>query len=179
MPKHSALDTPFASRLATPNVKHSVSVSGDDRLRHLHWLGRLLDTAFPIPGTRYRIGLDGLLGLVPGIGDLLGTLLSSYIILAAARLGAPKQVLLRMVGNVALEGLVGLVPILGDLFDIAWKANIRNLSLLRAHLEGPGRHPRSPRRVLGLIAGALLLVVIGLTAVSVVFLRFLYQAITG
>jgi hypothetical protein len=162
-----------------PNAKHQVSGSDDDRLRHLDWLGRLLDTAFPIPGTRYRIGLDGLLGLVPGIGDSLGTLLSSYIIFAAARLGAPKWVLLRMVGNVALEGLVGLVPILGDLFDIAWKANIRNLALLRAHTGGLGLHPRSQQRVLGLIAGVLLLVVIGLTSVSVLFLHFLYQVITG
>ena len=161
-----------------PTAKHSVSVSGDDRLRHLDWLGRLLDTAFPIPGTRYRIGLDGLLGLVPGIGDSLGTLLSSYIIFAAARLGVPKQVLLRMVGNVALEGLVGLVPILGDLFDIAWKANIRNLALLRAHAEDLDQQPRSQRQVLGLIAGVLLLVVIGLTVASVLLLRFLYQVIT-
>jgi hypothetical protein len=162
-----------------PIAKPPVSVPGDDRLHHLDWLGRLLDTAFPIPGTRYRIGLDGLLGLIPGIGDSLGTLLSSYIIFAAARLGAPKQVLLRMVGNVALEGLVGLVPILGDLFDIAWKANIRNLALLRAHTEDLGRHPRSQRQVVGLIAGVLLLVVIGLTAASVLLLRFLYQVVTG
>jgi hypothetical protein len=149
-----------------------------DRLRHLEWLSRLLDTAFPIPGTRYRIGLDGLLGLVPGIGDSLGTLLSSYIIFMAARLGAPKQVLLIMVGNVAIEGLVGLVPILGDIFDIAWKANIRNLALLRAHAKDLGQQPRSQRRVLGLIVGALFLVMLGLTAVSVLLLRFIYQLIT-
>jgi hypothetical protein len=154
-------------------------VSDDDRLLHLDRLSRLLDAAFPIPGTRYRIGLDGLLGLIPGIGDSLGTLLSSYIIFAAARSGAPKQVLLRMVGNVALEGVVGLVPILGDLFDIAWKANIRNLALLRAHAKGPDRPPRSRRQVLGLIAGLLLLVLIGLTIASVLLLRFLYRVITG
>jgi hypothetical protein len=162
-----------------PTAKHSVSVSGDDRLQHLDWLSRLLDAAFPIPGTRYRIGLDGLLGLVPGIGDTLGTLLSSYIIFAAARLGAPKRVLLRMVGNVALEGLVGLVPILGDLFDIAWKANLRNLALLHAHTADLGQNPRSQRQVLGLITGVLLFILIGLTIASVLLLRFLYQVITG
>jgi Domain of unknown function (DUF4112) len=146
-------------------------------LRQLEWLSRLLDTAFPIPGTRFRIGLDGLLGLIPGIGDPLGAVLSSYIIFAAARLGAPQLTLLRMLGNVAIDGLVGAVPILGDIFDIAWKANVRNLALLHAHRKELGQRPRSQRQVLWLIAVALLLLFLGLGLVSFFILRLLYHAL--
>jgi len=107
--------------------------SEEDRLRRLDRLSRLLDNAFAIPGTRFRIGLDGILGLIPGIGDATGAALSIYLIVQAARLGLPVSTLLRMVGNVALETVVGAVPIVGDIFDIVWKANIRNMALLRGH----------------------------------------------
>jgi hypothetical protein len=107
--------------------------SEEDRLRRLDRLSRLLDNAFAIPGTRFRIGLDGILGLIPGIGDATGAALSIYLIFQAARLGLPVSTLLRMVGNVALETVVGAVPIVGDIFDIVWKANIRNMALLRGH----------------------------------------------
>src|SRR5918999_2546085 len=99
------------------------------RLARLAWL---LDNSIPLPGTRFRIGIDAIIGLVPGLGDLLGVLLSSYIVREAARLGAPPSVLTRMAFNVAPEGLVGLVPVVGDVFDAAWKANQRNLVLLDA-----------------------------------------------
>jgi hypothetical protein len=105
----------------------------EDRLRRLDKLSRLLDNAFAIPGTRFRIGIDGILGLIPGIGDATGAALSIYLIFQAARLGLPVSTLLRMVGNVALETVVGAVPIVGDIFDIVWKANIRNMALLRGH----------------------------------------------
>ena len=107
--------------------------SEEDRLRRLDKLSRLLDNAFAIPGTRFRIGLDGILGLIPGIGDATGAALSIYLIVQAARLGLPVSTLVRMVGNVALETVVGAVPIVGDIFDIVWKANIRNMALLRGH----------------------------------------------
>jgi hypothetical protein len=113
--------------------KDSTAGSEEDRLRRLDKLSRLLDNAFAIPGTRFRIGLDGILGLIPGIGDATGAALSIYLIFQAARLGLPVSTLLRMVGNVALETVVGAVPIVGDIFDIVWKANIRNVALLRGH----------------------------------------------
>lgn len=150
-----------------------------DRLQRLEWLSRLLDTAFSIPGTRFRIGLDAILGLIPGIGDPLGAVLSSYIIVEAARLGAPKHTLLRMIGNVAVESLVGLVPILGDVFDIVWKANARNVALLRAHPGQLRRQERSQQQVLWLIAAVVLLIIVGLAAVSLLVLRFFYQMITA
>ena len=113
--------------------KDSTVGSEEDRLRRLDKLSRLLDNAFAIPGTRFQIGLDGILGLIPGIGDATGAVLSIYLIVQAARLGLPVSALLRMVGNVALETVVGTVPIIGDIFDIIWKANTRNMALLRGH----------------------------------------------
>jgi hypothetical protein len=110
-----------------------------ERLRRLAYL---LDDRFHIPGTRYRIGLDGLVGLVPGIGDAVTTLLSLYIVLEARRLGVPVTKLGRMGINVGLDAVLGAVPLVGDLFDVAWKANRRNLALLLDHLdaESQARH---------------------------------------
>jgi hypothetical protein len=111
--------------------------------RKLERLAWLLDSSIPIPGTRFSIGLDALIGLVPFLGDLGGVLLSTYIVGEAARLGASRSVLARMVFNVAVEGLAGLVPLAGDVFDAAWKANQRNVRLLAAWLEHPARAERS------------------------------------
>ena len=104
------------------------------RQHRVRFLSRLLDEQFRIPGTRYRIGLDGILGLIPGVGDVAGMLLSTYILYEAIKLGVPRRVLLRMVANLGLDTLVGAVPIVGDVFDIAWKANKRNVVLLDAYL---------------------------------------------
>jgi len=98
-----------------------------ERLRRLAWL---LDSSIPVPGTRWTVGIDALIGLVPVLGDVAGMLLSSYILLEAVRLGAPKRVLARMALNIAVEGLVGSIPLLGDLFDAGFKANQRNIRLL-------------------------------------------------
>ncbi len=101
----------------------------------LDQLSRLLDTAFEIPGTNIRMGIDGLIGLIPGIGDFAGMLLSGYIILEAARLGASRVVLVRMIGNVLLESALGIIPVIGDAFDIYFKANRRNVALMRRHMR--------------------------------------------
>ena len=106
-----------------------------ERIARLDALATLLDTAILIPGTNVRFGLDALIGLVPGIGDMVTTLLSLYIVREARALGAPRHVILRMLGNVALDGLVGAVPLAGDLFDVMWRANRRNMALLRGWLE--------------------------------------------
>jgi hypothetical protein len=137
------------------------------RVERLRTLTNLLDNAFRVPGTRYRVGLDALIGLVPGIGDAIGAVFSTYIVFQAARLGASQATLVRMLGNVALDTLVGEVPLLGDLFDAGWKANTRNLALLENHLQYPVSTSRSSRRVLLLIGLALLLLLAGVIALGV------------
>ena len=128
-------------------------------LTRLRRLSRLLDSAFRIPIINYRVGLDAVVGLVPGVGDAVMLAPALYIIFEAYRLGAPTGTLARMVFNVGLETLIGSVPLLGDLFDATWKANLRNLRLLEQHL-GPGTTPtfEAPsNRGLVLLLGALLI----------------------
>jgi len=98
----------------------------------------LMDNSIPLPGG-FRIGLDAIIGLVPGIGDAVGALVSVFILNEARALGAPRSVLLRMSGNVLIETVVGAIPFAGDLFDAGFKANMRNLALLeRYHLDPVG-----------------------------------------
>lgn len=105
-------------------------------LNRIRWISRLMDTAVGLPGTKFRIGLDPILGLVPGAGDLITTGVSAYILFLAARFRLPGSVLRQMILNVALESVVGMVPLLGDLFDAYFKSNVRNLALLEQHLQG-------------------------------------------
>ena len=136
----------------------------------LKWLAWLLDSSIPIPGTRFTIGVEALIGLFPFIGDLVGVALSSYILSQAARLGAPKSVLLRMSFNVAVEGVVGIIPLAGDVFDAAFKANQRNVRLLEAWLEDPRRTVRSSRFVgAAIVVGVIVfLVLLVLAAIALV-----------
>lgn len=123
---------------------HAASTARDvKRLRRLSWL---LDNSIPLPGG-FRIGLDGVLGLIPGVGDALGASLSTYIVVQAARLGASPMQLLRMMMNVLLESLLGTIPILGDLFDFAWKSNQRNMKLLDVHLQNAPANGSAKRRL--------------------------------
>lgn len=103
------------------------------RLDALRKIALLLDSAFLVPGTTYRVGLDPILGLIPGIGDLVSPLFTIGILWQARDLGIPKVVQLRMIFNVAIDTLVGLVPLVGDLFDFAWKSNNMNLALLERY----------------------------------------------
>jgi hypothetical protein len=114
-------------------------------LQRVARLAYWLDDRFRIPLTRRRIGVDGLLGLVPGIGDTATALIASYIVLEAARLGVPKHMLARMLANVGIDYVIGLVPLVGDLADLAWKANRRNARMLRDHLIA--RRGDAPRAV--------------------------------
>ncbi len=103
-----------------------------ERLERLTWW---LDQRFRIPGTNRRIGLDGLVGLVPGIGDTATTAIALYVVYRAWQMGAPGPVLGRMAANVGIDYVVGSIPVLGDLFDFAFKANSRNMALLRDWLD--------------------------------------------
>ncbi|OUL28651.1 hypothetical protein BV372_24695 [Nostoc sp. T09] len=103
-------------------------------LNRIRKLSRIMDTSIRIPGIGFRIGLDPIIGLVPGAGDLISTAFSAYIIYLATRFGIPRQDLTKMIFNVGLEAVVGTVPLVGDLFDAFYKSNIRNLEILEQHL---------------------------------------------
>lgn len=105
------------------------------RLAQLERLVRLLDSEFRLPGTRWRFGVDGLLGLIPGIGDAATATLGASVIAYAAACGVRRRVLARMAGNLAIDVVLGSVPLVGDVFDFFWKSNSRNLALLRRELD--------------------------------------------
>ncbi len=104
-------------------------------LNRIRKLSRLMDTAIGIPGTRFRIGLDPIIGLIPGAGDLISTAFSAYIIYLATRLDIPSKDLRKMLFNIGLEAVAGTVPLVGDFFDAYYKSNIRNLAILEQHLQ--------------------------------------------
>ncbi|MGL4810771.1 MAG: DUF4112 domain-containing protein [Beijerinckiaceae bacterium] len=110
-------------------------------LDKLDRIARLMDAAIVIPGINRRAGLDAILGLIPGIGDFAGGAVSAYLVFEARRIGAPPALLARMIGNVAIDAAVGVVPGIGDLFDVAFKANVRNVALLRDHFARHGQGP--------------------------------------
>ena len=121
--------------MTSNEVPVPANADSDKALADLDRLARLLDSNWRIPGTSWRFGVDAVAGLLPGVGDLATGLISAYIVLQAPALGASKGVMARMIGNVALDTLVGSVPLLGSIFDVYYKANNRNIRLLRRHLE--------------------------------------------
>jgi hypothetical protein len=145
-------------------------------------LARLLDNAIPIPGTSWKIGFDPIVGLIPGIGDLISAVLSGYIILEAARADIPTLTLAKMLGNVGVDTLFGAVPALGDVFDAAWKSNTKNVALLERHLAVAVTPAREKRSVLGrtLLAGVVLVLIVGAgLALGIYVARLLWGLTTG
>lgn len=104
-------------------------------LKRIRKIATLLDSAIGIPGTKFRIGLDPILGLIPGGGDVIAAGISAYMIYLAARFGLRKEEIGKMIGNVAIETFLGSFPLIGDIFDAYFKANIRNLEILEKHIE--------------------------------------------
>jgi hypothetical protein len=107
-------------------------------LRRVEQLAYWLDDRYRLPGTRFRVGLDGIVGLIPGIGDAVTSTLTAYIVYEAWRLGVPTSMLARMLANLGIDTVVGIVPVVGDLLDVGFKANRRNLRLLHRHLTEHG-----------------------------------------
>jgi Domain of unknown function (DUF4112) len=124
-----------ASHTAVFEALKASGPSRADSLARITALAKLLDNAFFIPGLNRRIGFDAIIGLVPGIGDLVTTLLASYIIWEARQLGLPRWKIARMIGNVAFDTAVGAIPVAGDAFDLFFKANQRNLRIIHEHLK--------------------------------------------
>lgn len=132
----------------------------DPRLAQLAILSRLMDRAFRVPGTNWRFGLDAVLGLFPGLGDVVGSFVGAYAIWIARQLGAPAAIQLRMAMNLAIDGLIGIVPLAGDLFDFAFKAHTRNQALLAQWLTTP----RTTHRSSVLVVAVTSLVLLGVLA---------------
>ena len=164
--------------LSMPNRPLKVA-SNHPALRRVRTVSRLLDNAIPIPGTRFRLGLDPILGLLPGAGDFVGAALSVYIVIEAARFGLPRKTLVQMVTNLVLDSVGGSVPILGDVFDATWKANSRNLALLEAHVATPEPAKAADRRFVVFIVLALLLLLIGIGVVATLFISWVVRTLAG
>ena len=136
-----------------------------------------MDDAVAIPGTRFRVGLDAILGLVPGVGDVAGGMTTAYTILAAHRLGAPKPVLIRMLWNVLVDTIVGTVPVLGDLFDAAYRANRRNVQLVEQFTAAPAQVERSSLGFVIVLLIALAAIVIGGLALAFLVARATFNVL--
>lgn len=111
------------------------NLTREQRIARLEAIAKLLDVAFILPGTKIRYGIDGLIGLIPVIGDIITTAISLWLVREARALGAPWYITARMLGNVAVDGVVGIVPFVGDAFDVMFRANMRNVRLLRRWLD--------------------------------------------
>src|SRR4051812_1944281 len=158
---HSMADPLLRQRPSSAVGQHTPA-----RIQGLRNLTKLLDSAFQVPGTRIRFGLDALIGIVPGIGDAIGAVFSAVIVFQAARLGVSKATLARMMGNVVLDTVIGEIPLLGDLFDAGWKANTKNMALLEAHLDRPAATGRSSLKMLVLLGAGLLVLLAGVIALG-------------
>jgi hypothetical protein len=148
---------------------------GRRELERLRALTRLFDSAFAVPGTKWRFGVDALFGLIPGLGDIAGALVAVYALHVARGLRAPGAVQLHMLGNIAIDALIGTVPFIGDLFDFVFKAQTRNLALLDAWLETPHATERRSRRGVVIVPIVVLLVFGTLTVLGVWMLYLAFR----
>ena len=138
------------------------------------WIERLawlMDSSIPI-GRRWSIGLDGIVGLVPGVGDLAGALISALIVASATQAGLPRAAIARMMANVALDTLLGGIPVVGDLFDFAYKANTKNIKIYRAYVQGRKQTVRNWTFMFAVVLGLLALAAVPIAALVYVFRLF-------
>jgi hypothetical protein len=146
--------------MSAPEPEYIPRSASDPRLAQVRILAHLLDRAFRVPGTNWRFGVDALIGLIPGLGDIVGALVGGYTIVIARAIGAPTSIQLRMLTNLTIDSVVGLVPFAGDLFDFAFKAHSRNQALLEQWIAAPRRARRSSVLIL-VLAFAVLLAFLG------------------
>jgi hypothetical protein len=166
----------------TPTKSYPIPPANESHiatLRRIRQISYLLDNAFPIPGTNYRIGLDPILGLLPVGGDFIGMVFSAYIIVKAAQIGVPQEKLVQMVSNIIIDTFVGSVPVFGDLFDAAWKSNMKNVALLEEHLGSPQTGTIVNWWFVGGILVVLLLIMLLIISLSVAIVSWLLTAATG
>ena len=147
--------------------------SGQRGLKRLNYLAKLMDAQFRVPGTNFRFGLDGIIGLIPGAGDLSTFAVSGYMLWIMANNGASGFVLARMTFNILIDAIVGAIPILGDLFDVAFKANMRNMRLMQQHYE-KGRHRGSAWKLIVPVLIVVFLIIVAIIWVTYKLLASLF-----
>ena len=147
----------------------------DPQLVNIRLLAKVLDSVVTIPGTNFRIGLDAILGLIPGIGDAIGAVIGTYILVTAARLGVPKPVIGRMLLNIGADAVFGAVPLVGDVADAAWRANAKNAALLDKAMT----EPRSTRRASAWLIAGVIGAVLGIAALGVTLTIVLIRLVIG
>jgi hypothetical protein len=150
----------------------------DSRVARARTFAKMLDSAARVPGTNIRVGLDSLLGLIPGVGDATGAIFSGYLILLASRMGLPRETITRMVVNVAIDTIVGGIPVLGDLFDIGWKSNMKNVELLQASVDPVHVQQPANRALVAAVIVVLLLSVAGGIWLMISAFRVVIAAVT-
>ena len=151
--------------LNTMKMNMQKRITQTSTISNLDSLAKLMDSRFTIPGTNIRFGLDSIIGLLPGVGDFATFMVSGYMVSILAKNGASGFVLARMTLNILIDALIGSIPILGDIFDVVFKANQRNIKLLREHYV-EGRHKGGAWKVILPIILLLILVIAALTWVS-------------
>ncbi|HEX4613374.1 MAG TPA: DUF4112 domain-containing protein, partial [Urbifossiella sp.] len=163
--------------MSTSLPRPQLILNGDPKsaLPAVRALAQIMDKAITLPGTNISVGLDALLGLLPGIGDTISSAIGGYIVLVAHRLGAPTSVLVRMVLNLGVDAIIGIVPVVGDVLDIGWKANVKNATLLEQALA----NPRAAGRASAWVVAGLLVLVMALGAGTAALAYFLIRAVTG
>jgi hypothetical protein len=175
-PVHAPREKPLVTRDSIL-ITHPRRAPEDRQIEpELELLVNLLDTLFRVPGLGLRFGLDAILGLVPGFGDTLTSLASLYVLAAARRHGASRVLLARMALNIAIDYGLGIIPFVGDLFDVYWKANVKNLELLRRHIAATPAEERRARAEDRLFIFGLIAVLVALLVGSLVIT---YYALTG
>jgi hypothetical protein len=160
------------------NLAIDLHPSHAPRLKRMRQLTKLLDNAIAIPGTKQRIGLDPLLGLIPGGGDTVSAAFSGYIIIEAARMGVPRSALIRMVGNIILDLVVGAVPFVGDIYDTVAKANVRNMQIVERHLNVPQPTAKVDRLFIGLLIIVIIALALAAGAISVLVFSWIIKALS-
>jgi hypothetical protein len=165
--------------LPDTDEKHGLKRIADSRLSQARALAKLLDRAVRIPGTNIIFGLDAVLGLVPGGGDIAGAIFSAWLLMLGAKMGVPRHILARMVANIAIDTVGGSVPLIGDLFDVAWKSNTRNLALLEQFADSPSGTGRLVSRSMLIAAMSVVaLLVVGGIWLAVIIVKALLSLAT-
>jgi hypothetical protein len=148
------------------------------KLTKLRRVSRILDNAIAIPGTKISFGLDPILGLLPGGGDTVTGGIAAYIVVEAARMGVPREVLWKMVSNILIDSFAGTVPVVGDIFDLGWKANLKNIELLEKHLDLAESSKGDRLFIFGLIL-VLALIVLGFATIAFFTITWFWRLIVN